>query len=119
MMPGPRLTDAAIAHLHGRPLVLRASPRLGCCGGHALVPVAEIGPPLEVDAYRTTTVAGVTCFVDARLGDELTGWTVDAVGFARWRRLLIEGAEGLDPAHTDHDPVQDDHSDPGPHPRRN
>ena len=96
-MPSPSLTRAAIDHLDGRPLVLRASPRHGCCGGHALLPVAEVGPPAQPDHYTTVQADEVTCFVDPRLSDAVAGWTVDAVGFARWRRLTIDGSQGIDP----------------------
>jgi hypothetical protein len=96
-MAGPVVTPAVSAHLGGHPLVLRLSPRHGCCGGQALVPVAEVGPPAEPDRYRVIDDGPVTCFVDRRLGAEAAGWRVDAVGLGRWRRLQLEGAEGVDP----------------------
>jgi hypothetical protein len=95
---GPVLTAAVVDHLAGRPLVLRVSPKHGCCGGHALLPVAEVGPPHDAASYRSIVVDGVTILVDPRLDDEIAAWTVDAVGFRRWRRLQLEGAEGVDPA---------------------
>jgi hypothetical protein len=97
----PRLTAAAVAHLDGRPLVVRASPRHGCCGGHASLPVAEVGPPTEPDRYVVVEGA-VTCFVARDLGADPSGWEVDSAGIGRWRRLQIVGAEGLDPGHTTH-----------------
>lgn len=97
-MPTPRLTPAAVAHLADRPLLIRVSPRHGCCGGHALVPVAEVGTPDEPDDYRTELIDGVTCFIDLRLGDDLGAWTIDASGIGRWKRLHIDGAEGVDPS---------------------
>jgi hypothetical protein len=97
MMPAPAVTNGAIDHLAGRPLVLRASPRHGCCGGHALVPVAEVGPPREPARYRLVEDGPVRCFVDPRLGSQPAGWRVDAVGFGRWRRLHLEGAHSLAP----------------------
>jgi len=98
MMRTPRLTPAAVAHLAGRPLLLRVSPRHGCCGGHALLPVAEVGSPDDPDAYRTETIDGVTYFVDPRLGEDLGNWTIDASGIERWKRLHIDGAEGVNPS---------------------
>lgn len=95
----PRFTAGALAHLGGRPLVVRASPRHGCCGGHAAVPIAEVGPPADPDRY--VVVEGpVTCFVDRDLVVDVGTWEVDSAGIGRWRRLQLVGAEGLDPAHT-------------------
>jgi hypothetical protein len=91
----PTVTAAAVEHLAGRPLVLRLSPRHGCCGGHALVPVVEVGPPTPSDGYRRLDQGAVTCFVDQRLGDEPASWRVDVAGIGRWRRLQLEGAEGV------------------------
>ena len=104
-MRGPTLTDAAIGHLGGRPLVLRASPRHGCCGGSALLPVAEVGPPAEPGRYERLDHGPVTCFVDPRLVADAQGWRVDVAGIGRWRRLQLDGALGIDPTHAegDHD----------------
>jgi hypothetical protein len=98
-MRAPTLTSAAVDHLGGRPLVLRVSPRHGCCGGHAGVPVAEVGPPRDPARYRQLDDGAVPCFVDPDLGVDPGEWTVDAAGIGRWRRLLLLGAEGLDPTH--------------------
>jgi hypothetical protein len=96
-MQPPTLTPAAVEHLAGRPLVLRASPRHGCCGGHALVPVAEVGPPAEPERYQLLDDGPVACFVDPQLGAQASRWGVDAVGIGRWRRLHLDGARGVDP----------------------
>jgi hypothetical protein len=96
-MPFPHLTPAAIEHLAGRPLLIRVSPRHGCCGGHALLPVAEVGEPRDPDGYRSEEIGGVSCFIDPQLGEDLGAWTIDAYGIGRWKRLQIDGAEGLDP----------------------
>jgi hypothetical protein len=96
-MPGPTLTTVALAHLAGRPLVLRLSPRHGCCGGLALVPVAEVGPPSEPERYLRYDDGPVACFVDEALEDEAARWCVDAAGVGRWRRLVLVGAEGFAP----------------------
>ncbi len=101
-MCAPRLTPAAVEHLAGRPLLIRVSPRHGCCGGHALLPVAEVGTPDDPDGYRTEAVDGVVCFIDPTLGDDLGDWTIEVYGIGRWKRLQIDGAEGLDPVTHDH-----------------
>ncbi len=97
-MGSPTLTQAAVDHLAGRSLVLRVSPRHGCCGGQALLPVAEVGPPARPADYHTLQAGEVTCFVDPRLTDAVAGWTVDTIGIGRWRRLHLDGAQGIDPA---------------------
>lgn len=94
----PQLTAAARVHLAGRPVVLRGSPRHGCCGGHALLPVAEVGPPVEVDAYQRVTADEVTWYVAPPVWAIAGGWTIDAVGIGRWRRLQLLGAELLRPS---------------------
>ena len=100
-MRPPTLTPAAVEHLAGRPLVLRASPRNGCCGGHAAIPVAEVGPPSPPDGYTVTAGGPVRCFLAPELGgQQIASWTVDAVGFGRWRRLHLDGTEGIDPSRT-------------------
>jgi hypothetical protein len=91
----PRVTAAAIEHLGGRPLVVRASPRHGCCGGRALVPVADVGPPAEPTRYTVLDAPGVRCYVDPRLVGDVAAWTIDAVGIGPWRRLYLDGATGL------------------------
>lgn len=96
-MHAPTFTSAAVDHLDGRPLVLRASPRHGCCGGHAAVPVAEVGPPQDPTRYRRVEGGPVTCFVDPDLGVDPGAWAVDAAGIGRWRRLQLLGAEAVDP----------------------
>lgn len=98
MTTGPQLTAAAITHLAGRSVTLRPSPRHGCCGGHALLPVAEIGDPDDPTDYVVVDVEEITCFVDPQLQAAVDGWTIDAVGFGRWRRLYLDGTQSLDPA---------------------
>lgn len=92
----PELTSAAAEHLAGRPVVLRGSERHGCCGGRALLPVAEIGPPAQPDHYRQVTDRGRTWYVDPRLALLVGGWTVEVAGLGRWRRLHLAGATPLD-----------------------
>lgn len=96
-MSGPRVSAAAVGHLAGRPLVLRVSPRHGCCGGRALLPVAEVGPPADPDDYRRIETTPVDCFVDPRLSDQIAELGVELVGFGPWRRLHVVDALGVDP----------------------
>ena len=97
MTRAPEVSDAARDHLAGRPLVLRASPRHGCCGGRALVPVAEVGPPADPHTYLRLDGAPVPCYLDPRLEAQPDGWRVELVGIGRWRRLHLLDARGGDP----------------------
>jgi hypothetical protein len=83
-----RLTPDAAEHLSGRPLVVRASVRNGCCGGSAPVPVAEIGPPSDLASFAVHDVDGIEVHVDPRLGP-VDGLLVDVDGLWRWRRLRV------------------------------
>jgi hypothetical protein len=85
------ITDAARCYLSGRSVVLRSSPRHGCCGGMALLPVVEIGPPDDPTGYERVDMAGVEVFVDPRL-DDVEWWTIDLDGLLRWRRLVVRDA---------------------------
>ncbi|HSL57853.1 MAG TPA: CC/Se motif family (seleno)protein [Acidimicrobiales bacterium] len=91
--PTIRLTDRAVAHLSGRPLVLRVAHRNGCCGGSAAVPIAEVGPPADLDLGVVVRVGEVDVHVDARL-DPGDGWEVDVDGLWRWERLRAEPLRG-------------------------
>ncbi|CAN5368510.1 CC/Se motif family (seleno)protein [soil metagenome] len=86
------ITDAARSYLVGRPVVLRSSPRHGCCGGTALLPVVEVGPPDDPTAYEHADVHGVEVFVDPRL-DDVRWLTIDLDGLLRWRRLVVRDAD--------------------------
>jgi hypothetical protein len=89
----PHLTDAAVAHLAGRPVHVRSSPRHGCCGGAASIPVAEPGEPEEIDGVERFEVSGTVVYVDRGLNGAHGSWTIDTDGFARWRRLVVLGVD--------------------------
>lgn len=82
------ITGAAREYLAGRPVVLRSSPRHGCCGGTALVPVVEIGPPADPNGFDLSLLDGVEVYVDQRL-DDAQWWTIDLDGILRWKRLVV------------------------------
>lgn len=75
----------------GGAVTLRGSRRHGCCGGAAFVPVAEPGPPVELEHYRSVDVDGITVFLekDVTIGSEPLLIGVD--GLWRWQRLRVEG----------------------------
>lgn len=92
-LPSIRLEAAAARHAarRGGTITLRAAPRHGCCGGTALVPVAETGAPADRDAWRQCTVDGITVYLDNSLGGHAELLTISASGFWRWQRLFVEG----------------------------
>jgi hypothetical protein len=94
--PGPveiRVEPDAREYLraHGGAVTLRGSRRHGCCGGTAFVPVAEPGPPADMEHYRAHEVDGITVYLerDVRVGPESLVVGLDALW--RWQRLRVEG----------------------------
>lgn len=80
----------------GGAITLRASRRAGCCGGGAMVPVAEIGAPADPASHHRHTVEGVIVFEAPNLhADARAEITIGLAGFLRWKRLIVEGL-GID-----------------------
>lgn len=76
----------------GRAVVLRISPRHGCCGGLARVPVAEPGPPEDGSDYRCERLGEIDVYIDPAF--EGTGaLTIRLEGVPGLRRLFVEGAD--------------------------
>lgn len=76
----------------GGEVTLRGSPRHGCCGGHAAVPVAEAGAPRSREGYAVQEVDIVRVHVERGLHDG--PYRIDLEGFLSLRRLTVEGAVG-------------------------
>lgn len=76
----------------GGEVMLRASPRHGCCGGHAAVPVAEPGAPKARGDYTEHEIDGVRVYVQRGLDDG--PYRIGLEGFLSLRRLSVEGAVG-------------------------
>ena len=74
----------------GGAMTLRASPRHGCCGGMARLPVAAPGVPDDVAEWETRTVDGVSVRLDPMLGGKDRALTIRVEGFLGWRRLFVE-----------------------------
>jgi hypothetical protein len=89
----PHLTESARAYLADRPVHVRASPRHGCCGGSASVPVAEPGAPEQPRDVERFEVSGTVVYVDRDLIGADGSWSIDTDGFARWRRLVVLGVD--------------------------
>jgi len=119
----PRIAfgDGAVAYLaaHGAAVTVWGSIRHGCCGGSVAVPTAEPGPPsaapqaggspaasgpaapaaeLAAHGFEIVEYDGVRVFVARDLAQHATGTIhIGLDGFARWRRLRVEGVEAWSP----------------------
>jgi hypothetical protein len=104
---------------HGAAVTVWGSIRHGCCGGSVAVPTAEPGPPsvnppgVGSPASSGTAAAtagpaahdfeiveheGVRVFIARDLAQHATGTIhIGLDGFARWRRLRVEGVEAWSP----------------------
>ncbi len=88
-----RLSPEARQWLQGRhdAVTLRVSPRHGCCGGTAGVPVAEPGTPVDPAAFQRVVVDGITVFLAPEL-ESGEAFTIRVEGFLGLKRLFVEGA---------------------------
>ncbi len=88
------LTEAARDWIRerGGAVTLRVSPRHGCCGGQAGLPVAEPGAPEARQDYAARRIDDIEVFHDRSLGPG--PYRVDLVGLWRWQRLSVEGDIG-------------------------
>ncbi len=77
---------------HGGAVTLRQSPRHGCCGGTAMLPVAEARTPATPDDWIVRQIDDVTVYVDRELAAQAGPLTIRAEGFGQWRRLFVETA---------------------------
>ncbi len=72
--------------------MLRVSPRHGCCGGLAGVPVAEPGPPEDGSGYRCERFGEIDVYIAPAL-EEAGVLTIRLEGVPGLRRLFVEGAD--------------------------
>ncbi len=87
---------SALAFLAGyqNALMLRASPRHGCCGGTVFLPVAEPGTPSVMTGWRSLTHGPLTVYVEEDL--VILPGTLLCIGLDRflgWQRLSVNGLE--------------------------
>jgi hypothetical protein len=78
---------------HGGAVTLRESPRHGCCGGTALLPVAEPRTPRRPDDWAVRQIDGVIVYIEREFEMREGPLTIRAAGFGRWQRLFVERAE--------------------------
>ena len=92
MTPPLRLDASAAEWLaqKGGSVTVRASPRHGCCGGTAYLPVAEVGMPSDPADWSVQACDGIAVYLDPALAGPGGVLTVRAEGFGRWRRLFVE-----------------------------
>lgn len=87
---------AARAYLVDRQnaLMLRASPRHGCCGGTVFLPVAEAGRPPVNDGWRSLPHDDLTVYLE--VGLVIPPGTLLRIGLDRflgWQRLSVDGLD--------------------------
>ncbi len=75
----------------GGVVTLRLSPRHGCCGGAAGVPVAEPGPPSARGDFTRQDVDGLAVYLPVALQRTDT-LTIRLDGFLGMKRLFVDGA---------------------------
>jgi len=94
-MTAPRVTITEEArqwlHARGGALTLRDSPRHGCCGGRAFVPVADPDAPADPVGCTRRRVDGVDVYLAPAIAARAAAVRVGLDGFWKWRRLVVEG----------------------------
>ena len=90
-MASVRLTPAAREWVQqrGGVVTLRAAPQHGCCGGTALIPMAEPRVPDDSAGFEVQADEGVTVYRAVSL--DRGPYQVDLEGFLGWKRLVVEG----------------------------
>jgi hypothetical protein len=86
----------AVAYIreHGGNVLLRRSPRHGCCGGRVFLPVVDLGTPADPTAYRAFTQNGITIHMEKPLVFSWQGpLTIGVSRLWRWYKLWVEGGE--------------------------
>jgi hypothetical protein len=87
----------ALAYLmehHNGELMLRTSPRHGCCGGTVMLPVLEPGAPQDSQGWTIQEHQGLRLYIEA--GVDFTPETAVHIGidrFLKWHKLWIEGLD--------------------------
>lgn len=76
----------------GGALTLRYSPRHGCCGGSARLPVAEPQAPADPTGFHWRRLHGLDVFVARDFADSGEPVRVGLDGFWKWCRLTVDGA---------------------------
>jgi hypothetical protein len=92
-----RIAPEALAYLkekHHGELMLRTSPRHGCCGGIVILPVLEPGVPENQQDWPIIEYEGVRIHIEP--GVTLPPDTLIHIGldsFMKWQKLWIEGID--------------------------
>lgn len=78
---------------NGGEVMIRLSPRNGCCGGTAWLPVIDLGRPRQAESYKAIHYDGVVVHVDQEIVRSMdTRLRIGVDGMWRWRKLWVEGA---------------------------
>jgi hypothetical protein len=79
---------------HNGELMLRTSPRHGCCGGTVMLPVLEPGAPQDTQGWIIHEHLGLRIYIER--GVDLSPETTAHIGldrFLKWHKLWIEGLD--------------------------
>lgn len=74
----------------GTGVMIRPSPRHGCCGGQARIPVAERGQPRQPEHYRQINVDGLTIYLSRDL-PPAARLHIRLESLLGWKRLFVDG----------------------------
>jgi hypothetical protein len=91
-----QVDEAALVYLaaYQNALMLRTSPRHGCCGGTVLVPVAEPGIPQTQTNWHRLKQGDLTIYLeDGLVIPPGTVLRIRVDKFLNWHRLWVEGLE--------------------------
>ncbi|MDZ7712297.1 MAG: CC/Se motif family (seleno)protein [Rhodovibrio sp.] len=76
----------------GGALTLRHSPRHGCCGGSARLPVAEPQAPADPTGFDRHRLHGLDVYIARDFAAGGQPVRVGLEGVWKWRRLTVDGA---------------------------
>jgi hypothetical protein len=78
----------------GGHVLLRRSPRHGCCGGRVFLPVVDLGEPAGANGYVAIERDGITIHMERPLVFAWRGpLTIGLTRLWQWRKLWVEGGE--------------------------
>jgi hypothetical protein len=95
-LPPIDIEPSAAAHIraHGGHIMLRRSPRHGCCGGRVFLAVVDLGQPVDPAGYLLVAQDELFIHLDRTLlAAQATPLTIGLSKWWRWTELWVDGAE--------------------------